>query len=207
MQKTAKNSQSGHHCTTLSGYIFATKACIDSRKKLVKQQYLPHISLQYGPLVAEIVLLVWGTPANFKGFCVLASLLQQCRSMEVNQTLYDLWPFPVLVHCIYILGLSYPLTEFGTCKIHFASNFCILRYWQRYCTALHQLALATLCGVVQGMELRNFRRAHDRYSAGRPSRWALAHILVLLFFLAYSQPLQIACLPYFHTDDLVLVHI
>ena len=92
--------------------------------------------------MAEIVLLVWGTPANFKGFCVLASLLQQCRSMEVNQTLYDLWPCPMLVHCIYILGLCYPLTEFATCKIHFASNFCILRYWQRYCTALQQLASA-----------------------------------------------------------------
>jgi len=29
-----------HHRTTLSGYIFATKAHIDNRKKLVKQQYL-----------------------------------------------------------------------------------------------------------------------------------------------------------------------
>jgi len=34
----AKKWPSGHHCTTLSGYIFATKARIDSRKKLVKQQ-------------------------------------------------------------------------------------------------------------------------------------------------------------------------
>jgi len=31
--KIAKNSPSGHHCTTLSGYIFATKARIDNRKK------------------------------------------------------------------------------------------------------------------------------------------------------------------------------
>jgi len=28
---------SGHHRTTLSGYIFATKACIANREKLVKQ--------------------------------------------------------------------------------------------------------------------------------------------------------------------------
>jgi len=34
----------------LSAYIFATKACIDNRKKNVKQQYLLHISLQYGEL-------------------------------------------------------------------------------------------------------------------------------------------------------------
>ena len=30
-----KKSPSGHHRTTLSGYIFATKACIDTRKKLL----------------------------------------------------------------------------------------------------------------------------------------------------------------------------
>jgi len=36
--------------TTLSGYIFATKACIDNREKLVKQQYLPHMSSEYGEL-------------------------------------------------------------------------------------------------------------------------------------------------------------
>jgi len=28
-----KKSSSAHHRTTLSGYIFATKACIDNRKK------------------------------------------------------------------------------------------------------------------------------------------------------------------------------
>ena len=41
-----------------SGYIFATEARIDNRKKLVKQQYLLHVSPQYGelqPIAAEIV--------------------------------------------------------------------------------------------------------------------------------------------------------
>jgi len=46
----AKNWPSGHHCTTLSGYIFATKARIDNWKKTVKQQYLLHMSAQYGEL-------------------------------------------------------------------------------------------------------------------------------------------------------------
>jgi len=49
-QKITKNSPSGHHHTTLSGYIFTTKAHIDYRKKLVKQQYLLHMSSQYGEL-------------------------------------------------------------------------------------------------------------------------------------------------------------
>jgi len=44
----AKNSLSGHHRTNLSSYIFATKARIDNRKKIVKQQYLLHMSSQYG---------------------------------------------------------------------------------------------------------------------------------------------------------------
>jgi len=47
-QKSRQKSPSGHHSTTLSGYIFPTKACIDNRKKLVKQQYLLHMTPQYG---------------------------------------------------------------------------------------------------------------------------------------------------------------
>jgi len=49
-EKIAKNWPSGHHDTTLSGYIFATKARIDNRKKIVKEQYLLHMSPQYGEL-------------------------------------------------------------------------------------------------------------------------------------------------------------
>jgi len=36
----------------LSGYIFATEAHIHNRKKLFKQQYLPHMSSKYGELRA-----------------------------------------------------------------------------------------------------------------------------------------------------------
>jgi len=35
-----KKSPSAYHRATLSGYIFAIKAGMDNRKKLVKQQYL-----------------------------------------------------------------------------------------------------------------------------------------------------------------------
>jgi len=48
--KIAKNAPSGHHRTTLSDDIFATKACIDNRKKTFKQQYLLHISAHYSEL-------------------------------------------------------------------------------------------------------------------------------------------------------------
>ena len=42
---------------------------------------------------------------------------------------------------------------------------------------------AKLWGVVQGMELENFRRGRHLYSAGRPSRWASAHILVIIIII------------------------
>ena len=35
----------------------------------------PYNMVNFGPLAAEIVSLVWGTPANFNGFRFLAALL------------------------------------------------------------------------------------------------------------------------------------
>jgi len=75
----------------LSGYIFATKARIDNRKKLDKQQYVlqmtPHNMASFGSLAAEIGLPVWGTPANFNGFRVMAALLHGSQVVSVRQTL------------------------------------------------------------------------------------------------------------------------
>ena len=62
-------------------------------KKLVKQQYLLHMSSQYGelgPLAAEIVSLVWGTPGNFNRFRILAALLHGTVVVGVSQTLWRL---------------------------------------------------------------------------------------------------------------------
>ena len=111
--KKSPKSPSVHHRTTLSGHIFATKACIDNRKKNLLSSNIsptyPHNMVNFGPIAAEIVLLVWGTPANFNGFGVLAALLH------------------------------------GTLVV----------------------------GVSQSAALN---RGRHLYSAGRPSRWALAHI-------------------------------
>ena len=49
-RKSRQKSSSGPNHANLSGYIFATKARIDNRKKLVKQQYLLQMSAQYGEL-------------------------------------------------------------------------------------------------------------------------------------------------------------
>ena len=83
-----QKSPSAHHSTTLSGYIFATKARIDNRKKNLLSSNIsptcPYNMVKFGPLAAEIVSLVWGTPANFNGFRVLAALLHS-QTAELNK--------------------------------------------------------------------------------------------------------------------------
>jgi len=91
-QEMAKNSPSGHHRATLSGYIFTTKAHIDNREKnLLSSSNIsprrPHNTVNFGPLTAEIGPVVWGTPANFNGFRVLAALLHGSPVVGVSQTL------------------------------------------------------------------------------------------------------------------------
>jgi len=122
MQKIAKDSPSGHHPTTLSGYIFTTKARIDNRKENLLNSNTsptcPHDIANFSALAPEIGSLVWGTPANFNKFHVLLSLLHGSLVVGISQT---------------------------------------------------------------GM----LRRGRHVYSAGRPSRWVLAHILVCLFCVIF----------------------
>jgi len=85
-----QKSPSGHHATTLSDYIFATKARIDNRKKLLSSNIsttCPSSMMNLGILAADIVSLVWGTPANFNGFHILAALLHHTPALGVSQTL------------------------------------------------------------------------------------------------------------------------
>jgi len=90
-QKIAKNSPSAHHRTILSGCIFATKACINSRKKNLLNSNIsvtyPHNMVNVGLLTAEISLPVWGTQAYFNRFRVLAALLHSTAVMGVSHTL------------------------------------------------------------------------------------------------------------------------
>jgi len=114
-RKRRKKSPSGHHPTTLSGCIFATKACIDNRKKIVKQQYVLHVSPQYSEL---------GSTSGWDPFGSLG--------------------YPGKFQWVSRLG---SVTE-------------------RHSASGRQPNFAAL------------NRGRHLYSAGRPSRWALAHILV-----------------------------
>jgi len=46
--------------------------------------------VNFGLLAAEIDPVVWGTPANFNGFRVLAALLHGSQVVSVSQTLCGL---------------------------------------------------------------------------------------------------------------------
>jgi len=137
-------------------------------KKLVKQKYLLHMSYNrpmanFGPERLSSIGVFGATQQISTGFRVLASLLQRRRSTGVSQTLHRVWPSPGLVHYIYILGSSCPLTEFCSVTARHSSS------------GRHPNFVA----LSKGRHL---------YSAGRPSRWALAHILVSFF----STTVQVA---------------
>jgi len=65
-------------------------ARIDNRKNLLSSNIsftCPHNMVNFGPLAAEVVSLVWGIPANFNGFRVLVALLHGTPVLGVSQTL------------------------------------------------------------------------------------------------------------------------
>jgi len=85
-----KKSRSEHHRTTLSGYILATNAHIDNRKNMLSSNTssrCPHNMVNIGSIAAEIGPVVWGMPANFNGFRVLAALQHSTPALGVSQSL------------------------------------------------------------------------------------------------------------------------
>jgi len=89
-----KNDAKNRHLSTipqLCWAIFSQLRHISTiRKKLVKQQYLLHMSVEYGELWHTSGwdrFVSFGHPANFNGFCVLAPLLHGTPVLGVSQTL------------------------------------------------------------------------------------------------------------------------
>ena len=142
---------------------------------LSSNKYLLHMShsmVNFSLLAAEIISLVWGTPTNFNSFRVLASLLQRRRSTEANQTFHNVWPLPGLVDYIYIFGGCCSLTEF--CQVQ--NSLCVLEVLRSPIGSV--TAWQSSSGRQPNFAALN--RGRQLYSAGRPSRWALAHILLYL---------------------------
>jgi len=114
-QKIAKNSPSGNHRINLSGYIFASKVCIDNRKN-VKQQYPLHMFSQYGelrPITGWDRFTSLGHSRKFQRVSRLA-FVTAATSLTGGQPNFPRclavsWPGTLY---IYIFGRSCPLTEF-----------------------------------------------------------------------------------------------
>jgi len=119
------------------------------KKKLVKQHTsstCAYSMVNFGPLVAEILSLVWGTPAISRGF---AFWIRYCSDVAQRKStkLHDVWPSPGLVHYIYIglvhyiyiFGISCPLTEF----CHVQNSLCV-----------HLHTIAQLCRAIS-LQLRH----------------------------------------------------
>jgi len=126
-------------------------------------------------LAAEIVSVVWGTPANFSGFRILASLLQRRRSTEADQTAQCLaltWAGRLYIHFRQLLLRNGILPG---AKFTLRPSSLALSHYQRYCTAVEQWARAKLCSI-QHRRPPIFSRATIMLSIGPHSTF------ILLFF-------------------------
>jgi len=139
-----------------------------------------HNMENFDPLVAEIGSGLWGIPANFSGLVFITAVTSltggepnfaRCLAICWAGTLYiHFWgllaPERILPGAKFTLRPSLVFAYIGSITARHSSSMC----------------LAKLCGVMQGMELRNFCRQRHLYLAGQPSRWASAHILVCSWF-------------------------
>jgi len=149
IQKIAKNVPPGHHRTTLSGYIFATKACIDNQKKNLlnsnTSSTCPVNVVNFGLLTDEICWWLWGTPGNFNGFHVLAALLHGTLVVGVSQTLRHWTEAPP------IFGRAPSLWALAHISIFLFSLF--LFSWYGY-IADYERKVRWMCTVKSSKELR-----------------------------------------------------
>jgi len=129
--------------------------------------------VNFDPLAAEIGLPALGTPANFNGFRVLASLLHGRRSTDVNQTLHMFGhqpPSPGLLHYLYIhfRGLLPPN---GSLPVGILPG---AKFTLRPSLAFSYIGSVTAQHSNSGSQpnFAAFNRGRHLYSAGRPSRWA-----------------------------------
>ena len=90
-QKLAKNRHLQAPSHNFLGLYLRNKACIDNSEKNLLRSNISstrsHKFVNFGPLADEIGPVVWGTPANFNGFRVLAALLHGTPVLGVRQAL------------------------------------------------------------------------------------------------------------------------
>jgi len=148
----AKNLLSGHHRTTLSGCIFATKACVDNWKKTVKQQYLLHMSSWYAelrPISSWDQFTSLGHPSKFQrvlrvGFITASTSINgrqpnsaRCLAVSWAGTLYIHFPglLPLREFCQVQNSLCLALSYIGSIITQHSSSGCEPNFaaWYKEC--------------------------------------------------------------------------
>jgi len=135
------------------------------------------MSLQFGelqPTSGSDLLARLGHPGRFQLVSRLGFVTAATSLNGGHQTLHDVWPSPGLVHCVYIFRGSCAIMEF----YHVQNSLCVQVLRSPILAALG--VRESLWHRIHGMELPNFCRGRHLYSAGWPSRWTSAHILVSL---------------------------
>jgi len=90
-----KKSPKNHHLGTITQLCRAISLQLRHVSTIRKKNLLSsnissicsHNMVNFGPLAAEIGLVVWGTSSNFNGFCVLAALLHGTPVLGVSKIL------------------------------------------------------------------------------------------------------------------------
>jgi len=87
-----KNDAKNRHLRTIAQFCQAISSQLRHVSTIEKNLLSSNISatcpynmVNFGQLAAEIVSLVWGTPANFNGFRVLATLLHRTLLVSASQ--------------------------------------------------------------------------------------------------------------------------
>jgi len=170
----SKNHAKNRHLRTIAQLCWAISSQLRHvstiGKKLVKWPYLLHMSLQYGepqPSNGWDQFRSLGHPSKFQRVSRLG-FVTALTSLNGGQ--------PNFARCsaVSCTGILY---------VHFGGGFPVLA------SLLHGTRAAGVsqtlrCGTRNGITV--FRRGRNLYSAGQPSRWAVARVVVILIFKFFS---------------------
>jgi len=128
----------------------------------------------FGPLMAEIGSGVWGTPANFNEFRVFAFVTAATSLItDLNQTARCLAASCAGTLCIHFRGILSPKGILTGAKFNLRPS-----------PALSYIDSVSARHSSSGRQTNfaELSRGRHLYSAGWPSRWALADILVIYIY-------------------------
>ena len=128
--RTQKNCHLGTTAQLCSAISLQLRHILTIGKKVVKQQYLFHVSWQYGklwPTGGWDRLGCLGHPSKFEwvsrlGFVTAATSLNGSQPNNFAWCLAVSWAGTLYMH---FRGLLAPWRNFAWCKIHFTSQSCV----------------------------------------------------------------------------------